>query len=284
MSASRLEYYASEDGLELACRVSDDEQGGTPVICLPGITRNSRDFEELAPRLAEHGPVYCPDFRGRGFSARDPDWRNYHPRTYVGDVRRLLDAFDIERAAFVGTSLGGLVSMLLALEAPARVACIVLNDIGPVINPAGLDRIKSYIGRMPPVANWPQAAAQARELYGPSLPDLDDDDWLRLARRGYREDAAGQPVLDFDPMIGEAARKVGAGLDEPWTLFEDITGIPMLVVQGELSDILTDDIVAGMRQRKPDLEHVVAANRGHVPLLDERDVLPAIERFLETPR
>lgn len=282
MTGSRLEFYDSEDGLELACRVSGDGHGGTPVICLPGITRNSRDFEDLAPRLASRRPVYCPDLRGRGHSAHDPDWRNYRPQTYVGDVRRLLEVFGIPRATFVGTSLGGLVSMLLALEAPQSVAGIVLNDIGPIINPAGLERIKSYIGRMPPVADWPAAAAQARELYGPTLPELDDDDWLRLARRGYREDGAGRPVLDFDPMIGEAARKVGAGLDDPWALFDKIRDIPLLLVQGELSDILTDDIVAGMRERKPDLEHVVAANRGHVPLLDEGDVLPALERFVES--
>ncbi len=281
MSGGELRYFRSDDGLDLACRVYGGDRAGLPVLCLPGITRNSRDFEDLAPHLAARGPVYCPDFRGRGLSARDPEWRHYVPPTYVDDMLRLLDAFGLERAAFIGTSLGGLVSMLLRERAPARVAGIVLNDIGPVIAPEGLERIKGYIGRLPPVADWDEAAAQARELYGIAWRGLSDADWRRLARRGYREDDAGRPVLDMDPMIGEAARRAGTSFGDPWQAFAALDGLPLLVLQGEHSDILTADIVAAMREHKPDLEHVVVANRGHVPLLDEPEALAAIDEFLE---
>lgn len=273
--------YRSTDGLELFYRSFGAGVRGVPVVCLPGITRNSRDFEDLAPRLAARHPVVAPDFRGRGFSAWDPVWRHYYPPTYVDDVLRLLDELRIERAAFIGTSLGGLVSMLLAGRHAGRVAGLVLNDIGPEIGPAGLARIKTYIGRAAPVASWQEAVAQAREIYGIAWPGLSDEEWLRLVRRSYREDDSGVPVLDMDPMVGDAARTVGTGIDDPWALFAALRPLPLLVLQGELSDILTADIVARMQKAHPGMQHVTVSHRGHVPLLDEPDSLAAIDGFLE---
>lgn len=272
--------YQSSDGLTLFYREYGDDNTRPPILCLPGITRNSRDFEDLAPVLAQRYRVLAVDFRGRGFSDRDPDWRNYHPQTYADDTVVLLDALGIERVLLLGTSLGGLVSTVLSKQHGERIVGVILNDIGPEIGAEGLARIKSYIGRVPPVENWDQAAAQARETYGLAWRDLSDDMWQRLARRGYRENKAGIPTLDMDPKIGDAARNVGTNLADPWVLFDGLLDTPTLLIQGELSDILTDEIVAKMQGRKPDLRHFVVANRGHPPLLDEPECLRAIESFI----
>ena len=282
MNASADGWYQSDDGLRLYYRHFGQGATGLPVVCLPGITRNSRDFADLAAQLAERHPVITPDFRGRGFSAWDPDWTNYRPRTYVDDVRRLLDELAIDRAALVGTSLGGLVATAFTTEWPERVAGVVLNDIGPEIGEQGLARIKGYIGRATPVSSWDDAVRQAREIYELAWPGLNDADWHRLVRRSYRENDAGIPQLDMDPRIGDAAREVGTGLNDPWSLFAAVGDTPLLLVQGASSDILTDEIVAKMQARKPDLQHVKVSNRGHTPLLDEADCLPVIEHFLET--
>ncbi len=272
--------YTSHDGLKLFYREYGHEKAGIPILCLPGITRNSRDFEDIAEHLADRHRVLAVDFRGRGFSEHDQNWRNYHPRTYADDVVQLLDTLNINRLLLLGTSLGGLVSMILAAELDGRIAGLILNDIGPEIGEAGLTRIKAYIGRIPPVDNWAQAAAQAQEIYELAWPGLSDEMWLRIAKRGYREDEQGVPRLDIDPAIGDAARTVATGLLDPWKLFVGLTKIPLLVIQGALSDILTDDIVRRMRDRKPDLHHLKLDDRGHPALLDEPDCLRAIDRFV----
>jgi len=281
MSRYREHRICSVDGLTLYYRHYGATKRSLPIICLPGISRNCRDFEQLADYLSSRHPVLTPDFRGRGLSERDPNWRNYYPRTYVNDMLGLLGAVGIERAAFIGTSLGGIVSTALAAERPALAAGIVLNDIGPEIGSAGLERIKGYLGLAQPVTDWAGAVAQARMTYGEAWPGLTDEDWEQLVRCSYRENSDGVPVLDMDPMIGEAARTVGTGLDDPWQLFDGLRDIPTLVLQGALSDILTDDIVARMKQQKPDLQHAVVPDRGHVPILNEAASLEAIDHFLE---
>ena len=280
MAAHREHTYMSRDGLTLFYREYGESEGGVPIVCLPGITRNSRDFEDIAAHLAQHHRVLAPDLRGRGFSEHDSNWRNYHPQTYVDDVMSLLDHRKIDRVILLGTSLGGLVSTVLTKQHGERVVAVILNDIGPEVGAAGLERIKTYIGRMPPVASWDEAVAQARDIYGHAMPGLSNEEWRRLVRRGYREDEHGVPRLDMDPAIGDAARKVGAELEDPWVLFSGLDEKPLLVIQGELSDILTDDIVERMRARKPDLEHVKVANRGHPPLLDEPECIAAIDSFI----
>ena len=280
MPGHRENTYMSRDGLTLFYREYGASNGGVPIVCLPGITRNSRDFEDIASHLATHYRVLAVDLRGRGFSEHDPDWRNYHPQTYVDDVITLLEHLQLDRVILLGTSLGGLVSTVLTKQHPDRVAAVILNDIGPEIGSAGLERIKTYIGRMPPVQSWDEALAQAREIYGHTLPGVSDEKWQRLVRRGYREDDNGVPRLDMDPAIGEAARKVGAELDDPWVLFAGFDNKSLLVIQGALSDILTDDIVLRMRARKPDLQHVRVPNRGHTPLLDEPECIAAIDSFI----
>jgi pimeloyl-ACP methyl ester carboxylesterase len=283
----REQRWTSPDGLELYCRIYEaPASGGTSapraltVLCLPGLTRNSRDFEELAPHRAARYRVVWPDLRGRGFSARDPQWQNYHPGTYLADLQRLMQVLDLERVAIVGTSLGGLLGMMLGATVPERVAGLVLNDVGPEIDPKGIDRIKSYTGLLPPVRTWDEALNQLRTVYGSAWPGLSDAMWSALVRRSYRADASGVPVLDCDPRVGDALRAAPPAPGTLWPVFARLGDIPMLVIRGAHSDILSAGTLERMQREKPDLERVTVGNRGHVPLLDEPEALTAIDRFL----
>lgn len=273
-------YYESDDGLSLFYRDYSPEIPDVPVLCLPGLTRNSRDFEDLAPYLSGRRRVITPDLRGRGFSQHDPDWRNYHPGTYVADILRLLDELSIDSMILIGTSLGGLIAMAIAGQDSSRLAGVIMNDIGPEIAPAGLERIRNYTGRLQPVSNWQEAAAQTRETYGAWLPGISEAKWMKLARRGYREDADGVPRLDIDLQIGTAVRELGPTVGDPWALFRALAKTPTLVFHGVLSDILSPKILMKMRETKADLDIVEVPDRGHVPLLDEPQCLAAIDRFL----
>lgn len=283
-AASNEHYFTSTDGLKLYYRDFGPDRPGTPIVCLPGLTRNSRDFEDLANYLCDRRRVITPDLRGRGFSQHDPVWQNYHPATYVQDTWTLLDTLSIEQVIVVGTSLGALCAMAMSAQHPGRIAGVVMNDIGPEINPAGIKRVQEYAGRVPPVRSWAEAADQARQLYGEWLPGLSDSDWQKMAWRGYRENADGIPELDIDKNIGEAVRKIGPQKGDPWALFDSLKDTPVLLLWGLMSDILTEDIVEKMKARKPDLEVVAVPNRGHVPLLDEPECLSAIDIFLQGVR
>ncbi len=274
-------YFQSSDGLNIYYRDFGAQNEGTPVICLPGLTRNSRDFDDLAHHLSNRRRVITIDFRGRGSSDYDPNWENYHPLTYVADVWTLLDSLKINRVIVIGTSLGGLCAMVMATQHLERVAGVVMNDIGPEIGPAGLARIQEYTGRLAPVTSWAEAAKQARDIYGHWLPDLSDDDFLRLARRGYREIENEIPRLDMDANIGRAVREVGPQKGDPWLIYAALRDVPVTLLWGVLSDILTADIIDKMTAAKSDLVVVPVANRGHVPLLDEPEVLSAIDTFIE---
>jgi pimeloyl-ACP methyl ester carboxylesterase len=275
------QFFKSTDGLKLHYRDFGRDNPGTPIICLPGLTRNSRDFEDIANYLGDRRRVITPDLRGRGFSDHDPEWRNYHPGTYVQDTWTLLDALGIDQVIVIGTSLGALIAMAMSAQRPERIAGVVINDIGPEINPAGLARVQEYTGRIPPVKTWEEAARQAKEIYGQWLPGLSDDDWRKMAWRGYRENAEGIPTLDIDSNIGEAVRNVGPQKGDPWELFDTLKNTPVLLLWGLMSDILTEDIVDKMKARKEDLEVVSVPDRGHVPLLDEPECLAAIDSFLQ---
>jgi pimeloyl-ACP methyl ester carboxylesterase len=256
-----------------------ERTGGVPVLCLPGLTRNSRDFTVLAAHLRSDREVLALDLRGRGLSAWDPDPTRYQLMTYVQDVWSLLAARSLARVLVIGTSLGALMGMVMAAVRPAAVAGLVLNDAGPEIDPAGLKRIATYAGQLAPITNWSEAAAQTQSVYGLGLPGLDAAAWLDFARRGYRENAQGVPVPDVDPNIAKAMRTPGAAADL-WPVYAQISGVPMLVIRGAHSDILSSVTVERMQREKPDLEQITVANRGHTPLLDEPDCLPAIDAFL----
>jgi pimeloyl-ACP methyl ester carboxylesterase len=274
-------YYDSSDGLKLFYHDYAPAACGTPVLCLPGLTRNSRDFDELAAHLYMSRRVLTPDLRGRGLSDRDPEWRNYHPATYVNDVTTLLDLLAIDKIIVIGTSLGGLMAMGMAMQDAERLAGVVLNDVGPEIAPEGLARIQAYTGRLTPVSNWDQAIAQSREIYGPWLPGLSDAEWNKMAWRAYRDGNDGVPVQDIDVNIGRAVREIGPQVGDPWQMFDALANIPTLVLRGALSDILSADTLARMHQRKADLLSVEIPDRGHVPLLNEPAALSAIDAFIE---
>lgn len=274
-------YYASADGLRLYARVYEAAEIESPaVLCLPGLTRNSRDFEVLAPHLARRYRVLCPDLRGRGRSERDPSCQHYQPVTYLADILALLKTLSVPRVAIIGTSLGGLLAMMLGASQRDIVAGVVLNDMGPEIDPAGLERIRGYAGQLPPVRTWAEAVMQLQSVHSQAWPGLDDAAWLRLARRSYRENASGAPVLDCDPGVGDALRSAPAQPADLWPLWAALGPVPVLAIRGELSDIVSPATFERMQREKPDLVQQTVARRGHVPLLDEPDCLPAIDAFL----
>jgi predicted O-methyltransferase YrrM/pimeloyl-ACP methyl ester carboxylesterase len=273
-------FYTSGDGLRLYCRIYPARRpGGVPVLCLPGLTRNSRDFADLALHLSAEHEVLAADLRGRGLSAWDSDPTHYQIPTYVEDAWTLLDSRGIDRVLIVGTSLGALMGMAMAMR-PERVAGVVLNDAGPEIELAGVQRIAGYAGKLPPVANWAQAAEQARIIHQAALPDLTEAQWMDYARRNYRENSAGIPVPDMDPQIAAGLRAPQTAPLQMWPLYAQIRGVPMLVIRGALSDLLSAATVERMLREKPDLRHVTVPNRGHTPRLDEPESLAAIDAFL----
>ncbi len=274
-------YFTSGDGLRLYYRdYPAAEPGRLPVLCLPGLTRNCRDFEISALRIQRTRRVLSPDLRGRGRSQHDPNFLNYHPGTYVGDLALLLKDAGVERAILLGTSLGGILSMLIAAGMPQVPAGVILNDVGPEVAPEGLQRIAQYVGRHAPVRDWAEAAAQARATYGLALPDLTDDDWLAMARRGYVE-VDGVPRLDMDPRIGDAVRAAPAGAaPDLWPLYAALKPVPTLAIRGELSDVLSVATFDRMQLEKPDLRRLTVPRRGHPPLLDEPECVSTIDEFL----
>ena len=276
-------YFQSGDGLRLFCRDYESAGDATPVVCLHGLTRNSKDFDELAARLAAGGRrVLVPDLRGRGRSEHDPKPENYAVPIYVADVKRLLDELKLTRAVFIGASLGGIVTMTMAIVHPDTVQAAVLIDIGPIVEPAGVERIRSYVGKLPRVDNWDAAAELAKSLYGSIYPDFEPEDWMKMARRSFRDVAPGQIVADYDPAIATMFAKDddSAPNVDRWALFEGLKPIPTLVIRGAMSDVLSEATVQRMKELKPDLEVCVVAGRGHPPLLSEPDCSPALEAFL----
>jgi pimeloyl-ACP methyl ester carboxylesterase len=258
---------------------------GLPVICLHGLTRNSRDFEVIAPRIAALGRrVVVPDMRGRGKSANDPDPAHYVPTVYAQDVLKLMDALDLAKAVFIGTSMGGLITLVIAATAPGRIAASVLNDVGPQLDPAGLSRIASYVGHVQPLASWAEAAEATRAVNGSAFPDrLDDEEfWSAFARRTHHVRDDGQIELDYDPHIALAFADFDP--DAPPADFAPyflaLSAKPVLSVRGALSDILSETAVARMRGLNPALEAVTIENIGHAPMLDEPEAWDALLDFL----
>jgi pimeloyl-ACP methyl ester carboxylesterase len=281
--ATAAYWFDSQDGLRLFSRVYAAPAADAPVVlCLHGLMRNGRDFEELAPRLAARCRVIVPDVRGRGLSAWDPNSNNYQVLVYVRDTQALLTGLGARRVTVIGTSMGGLIGMVLAVMQPGLVARLVLNDIGPEVDPQGLERIRGYAGKSAPPDSWNEAIAQVRSIYGAVWPDLSDARWEKIARLSYRSNAHGLPEEDADPRIAEPLRNTAAAAPTLWPLWGALAALPVLVIRGANSDILSVATLARMRHEKPDLKALTVANRGHAPLLDEPECLTAIDEFLGT--
>lgn len=276
-------FYESSDGLRLHYRDFPARASAelAPAICLPGLTRNCRDFEHVSVWLSASRQVICPDLRGRGESAHDEQWHNYNPQQYVADVWQLLDRLNIESVLVIGTSLGGLLAMLMAHDRPAAVIAAIINDVGPEIDPAGLARVQQGAGRLSPAADWNEATELVREHYKISFPDWPDAKWRDFVHTTYRETDNGTIDLTLDRNVGEASRAGVSGLQEnPWLLFDAFKGKPLLVLRGEHSDILSQEILARMQARNPTMETAIIPNRGHAPFLDEPEAIDAIDAFL----
>lgn len=277
----------SADGLGLFVREYPGElpaQGhvdlGAPVLCLHGLTRNSRDFEVVAPRIAALGRrVIAMDVRGRGRSDWDAEPARYQPLTYAQDALRVLDHLGVDRAVWLGTSMGGLISMVAAATASARVAGAILNDIGPALDPRGIARIAGYVGKLEPQANWADAAQAVKGMNGAAFPAAEDAFWLTTAQRTFRARSDGRLEPDYDPAIA-ATINPNAPPADLMPLFDALIAIPLLVLRGSLSDILSRDGVAAMQARKPDLEAAEVPGVGHAPTLEEPSAWLPIVDFL----
>ena len=277
-------FFEGPDGRRLAYQ--DTGGIGPVVLCLAGLTRNARDFAGLAAHLATHYRVLRIDSRGRGLSewADDPV-AEYTVPNEAGDALALLDHLEIPRAAIIGTSRGGILGVILGATASARMNCLVLNDVGPVIEPQGLAGIVGFLGIEPRADTFEAAADGLERAMGAAFPDLSAKQWLGFARTIYRDDG-GRPRLSYDPRLRQAvevAMKAAkqAGQPDLWGFFDALTGLPILAIRGANSDILSAGTLAEMARRRPDMAHVTVANRGHAPFLDEPEALTAIDTFLE---
>ena len=278
--------YRSSDGLALYARdYGDSLEPWLPVVCLPGLSRSHRDFEDLAIFLSTHRHrprrVVCFDYRGRGRSEWDDRIENYNPLTEMNDVFDGMAALGISRAIAVGTSRGGIIAMLMGVARPAVLAGIVLNDIGPAIEPLGLARIKTYVGRTPMPDDWPDAVRILKRLHGAQFTSLNDEQWLAFARTTYR-DEDGRPVSDYDPALGRNFDAVD--LDEPiptlWNELRALRSIPILTIRGGNSDLLSAATVAAMAAEHPRFESITVPGEGHPPLLRSAHLIHRISAFI----
>jgi pimeloyl-ACP methyl ester carboxylesterase len=272
-------YFTVRDGLKLHYRDYPGSADKPPILCLPGLTRNARDFEQLAERYSPRFRVLALEFRGRGMSDYDPDPSRYIPPTYALDVIEMLEQLEVPEAVFVGTSLGGLVTMAVAALAPQRIAAAVLNDIGPEIDDSGIERIKSYVGSGKRFESWDEAArtiaanTQAFETYT-------HDDWVRMAKRNCREEN-GEICFDYDMAIAVPFSDAPVAQVDLWPMFMALAQKPLVVVRGAKSDLLSSEALDKMRAAAPGAKFAVVPGVGHAPELNEPEAVAAIDALLE---
>ena len=273
--------WTSSDGLKLHFRDYPGRADRPPLLCLPGLTRNARDFADLAQRLAGDWRVICPDLRGRGDSAYAKDPASYNPLQYTDDLEQLLAQHEIERFVCIGTSLGGLLTMLLAIRAPERIAGALLNDVGPELDPAGIARIRDYVGQGRSFPTWMHAARAVEESQAIAFPQYEASDWLSMAKRVMVLGGNGRIVFDYDMKIADAFGPPQSEAQvDLWPALLALGGKPVALLRGELSDVLTADVQHRMAQRLPGADAVTVARVGHAPMLDEPEALAALDRLL----
>ncbi|MBB4857522.1 pimeloyl-ACP methyl ester carboxylesterase [Novosphingobium chloroacetimidivorans] len=287
MTRYQSRFWSSRDGLKLHYR---DYAGGDavpidgrpPILCFHGLTRNARDFEALAERLSPQWRVICPELRGRGESEYARDSTSYKPQQYVEDVSLLLDELGIDRFVAVGTSLGGLMTMLFAATAPERVAGAVLNDVGPYLEPEGLEFIKSYVGQGRSFPTWVHAARGLEEMHGRANPGKDLPFWIAAAKRVMTLGSNARIVFDYDMKIAEPFAQLDPAAEQydMWPALDALRGRPVLILRGALSDLLSTATLDRMLARLPDAEAVTVPDVGHPPTLSEPEAQAAIDRLL----
>jgi pimeloyl-ACP methyl ester carboxylesterase len=278
-------FVPAPDGLRLHVRAYGQRDSPVlSVVCLPGLTRTTADFEALAPALAYGEPqrrVIAIDSRGRGESEYDPNPKNYNPIVELADVMAVLNALEIKQAVFIGSSRGGILTMLLAAAHPELIAGAVLHDIGPVIESEGVARIKSYVGKLPQPQNFEQGAEILRGLFATQFPKLTAEQWLSAARRAWKL-KAGKLMLTYDPALSETLADFDSEHPLPplWNEFEALARVPVLVIRGARSDILSTATLNAMRVRHPGLESIEILDQGHVPLLEGAELIGQINSFV----
>ncbi len=277
-------HYQSADGrLTLYARDYGAPFEGAPaVLCMHGLTRNSADFEWIAGHLSPHYRVIAADMRGRGRSEWDPVPANYTPAVYCLDMLGLLDHLGIAQTALIGTSMGGLMAMILGVTARNRLTGAVINDVGPDIEAAGLQRIAAYTGKTQPPATWADAAKTAQFINAVAFPDYGPDDWMAFARRLFL-DKEGVPVPAYDPAIAGGLKPSSDAPVAPpdlWPMWDGLQGLPILAIRGEISDLLSPVTLQKMGERHTGMIAVIVPDRGHAPMLDEPEAVAAIDAFL----
>jgi pimeloyl-ACP methyl ester carboxylesterase len=282
--AGRSIFVSAPDGLRLHARCYGPRSAERTVVCLPGLARTAADFESLAEALAAPGQgrrMIALDYRGRGLSDYDRDPANYNFHVELADLQAVLTALDALPATFIGTSRGGILTMLLAALRPTALKGAVLNDIGPVLEPKGLMRIKGYVGRLPEPRSFNEGAEILRRLFDAQFPKLTGEDWLKAAHRTFKE-VNGRLVTTYDPALAKTLEGVDFERPMPplWKEFEALAHVPLMVIRGEHSDLLTAETVAAMAQRHPGMERLKVADQGHAPLLAEPETIARIAGFV----
>ncbi|WP_349433630.1 alpha/beta hydrolase [Pararhizobium sp. A13] len=282
-------FFSASDGLQLYARDYGHDNPQTkrtlPIVCLAGLSRNSRDFHLLAEQLSTHPDrprrVVALDYRGRGFSAWDPDKSHYQLPVEAEDVLTACAVLDVEQAIFIGTSRGGLILHLLAAMRPTLLRGVILNDIGPVIETSGLLLIRQYLEAQPVLQSWDEAVESLKRVHGDAFPALDQADWDDMAKAIFRE-KDGMIVADFDPALIEPLRNITGEtpMADLWTLYEGLKPVPLMTIRGESSAILSPATFAEMAERHPRMRSVAAAGQGHAPLLHRPDLLAEIRGFI----
>jgi len=281
MSEYADRFWTSRDGLKLHFRDYAGRADRPPVLCLPGLTRNARDFAHVAERLTGEWRVICVELRGRGESAYAKDSSSYNPLQYAEDLGELFVQEGLDRVVAFGTSLGGLLTMITAMAAPDRLAGALLNDVGPEVNPEGLERIRTYVGQARNFPTWMHAARALEESQAGAFPHYQIADWLAMAKRCMVLGGNGRIHFDYDMKIAEPfAEPQGVTGVDMWPSIAGLKGKPVLLLRGELSDVLTAEVHARMAQMLPDAEAVTVAGVGHAPMLDEPEAVAAIDRLL----
>ena len=269
--------FVTSDGLTLAFR---DEGSGTPVLCLAGLTRNSRDFDHMAKALDEDIRLIRLDYRGRGASEWAEDYNTYSVPVEARDAIELLDYLNIPKAAIIGTSRGGIIAMVLAATSKERLAGVVLNDIGPELIESGLDKIKGYLGKNPSYKTFDEAVASIPEFYAGQFENVSPEMWRELAEAWWNETPDGLEI-NYDPKLRDAVLESAAGLaPDLWPFFEALEGLPLALIRGANSDLLSQETADKMRDMRPDMTFTNVPDRGHVPFLNEPESLAAIRTML----